>query len=112
MPGIDRFPEFVTGLSEAAVPFAGVRAWLVQGDRNQVVFIEFSKTVDVPEHAHQEQWEIVLSGSLHLRMGGKEREYRAGEAFFVPAGVPHSAKVQAGYRAIIVFNEPGRYQSK
>jgi quercetin dioxygenase-like cupin family protein len=112
MPGIDGFPEFVTGLTEADVPFGGVRAWLIQDDRNQVVFLEFSKTVDGPEHAHREQWEIVLSGSLRLRMGGEERVYRAGDAFLIPAGVPHSAEVQAGYRALIVFNEPGRYRAK
>jgi quercetin dioxygenase-like cupin family protein len=112
MPGIDRFPQFVTDLSEVALPLAGARAWLIQGDRQQVVFMEFSQAVEVPEHSHREQWEIVLSGSVLLRVGVTEREYRAGEAFFIPAGVPHSAAVRAGYRAAIVFNEPGRYRVK
>jgi quercetin dioxygenase-like cupin family protein len=112
MLGIDRFPEFVTSLSEVELPFAGARGWLIQGDRNQVVFVEFAEAVDVPEHSHQEQWEIVLSGFLVLCMDGKKREYRAGEAFFVSAGTPHAASVQAGYRAVIVFNEPGRYRAE
>lgn len=112
MLGIDRFPEFVTGLPEVDFPFPGVRGWVLQGDRHQVVFAEFDRTVEVPEHSHEEQWEIVLSGGLLLRMDGTEREYRAGEVFFIPAGTPHAADVQAGYRAIIVFNEPGRYAVK
>jgi quercetin dioxygenase-like cupin family protein len=112
MRGIDKFPEFVTGLPEVDLPFAGASAWLIHGDRKQVVFAEFNEAVEVPEHSHQEQSEIVLSGSVLLRMDGKEREYRAGEAFFVPAGTLHAADVQAGYRAVIVFNEPGRYRAK
>ncbi len=112
MYGIDEFPEFVTGLPQVELPFAGASAWLIQSDCNQVVFAEFNEAVEVPSHSHQEQWEIVLTGSLLLRMDGKELEYRAGEAFFVPAGTLHSANVQAGYRAIIVFNEPGRYRAK
>ena len=103
------FPDFLTRFAEAAVPFAGVKAWMVQGERNQVIFAEFSEEVEVPEHAHLEQWEIVLSGSVLLRMNGQEKEFRAGESFFIPAGTPHSARVNAGYRAIIVFNEPDRY---
>jgi quercetin dioxygenase-like cupin family protein len=112
MLGIDRFPEFVTHLLEVELPYTGASAWLIQGERNQVIFAEFDEAVEVPEHSHQEQWEIVLSGRLLLRMDGKEREYRAGEAFFVPAGTLHAARVQAGYRALIVFNEPGRYRAK
>ena len=111
-PGIEAFPDFVTDLPEASVPLPGTRAWLVQSDRTQVVFIAFSQETDVPEHSHREQWEIVLSGSVLLRGNGEERAYAAGEAFFIPAGVPHSAVVHAGYRAAIVFNEPRRYHAK
>lgn len=112
MHGIDKFPEFVTDLPEVELPFPGASGWLVQGEGSQVVFAEFSEAVEVPEHSHQEQWEIVLAGGVVLRMDGKEREYGVGEAFFVPAGMVHAADVRAGYRAIIVFNEPGRYRAK
>jgi quercetin dioxygenase-like cupin family protein len=111
MKGIDRFPEFVTGFTEAALPFGGARGWFVSGDHQQVVFIEFSESADVPEHSHEEQWEIVLAGRVRLRMGGEETKFEAGDNFFIPAGVPHSARVEAGYKAVIVFNEPDRYTS-
>ena len=44
----------------------------------------------------------------------KHTSWRVGgpaETFFVPAGTPHAASVRAGYRAVIVFNEPDRYQA-
>jgi len=103
------FPDFVTGFTEAAVPFDEARAWLVQGDRNQVAFVHFTEAAEVPEHSHQEQWELVVAGTVLLRMDGEEQRFEAGDNFFVPAGTPHSARVSAGYRAVIIFNEPGRY---
>jgi hypothetical protein len=56
------FPDFVTRFDQAAMPFDGVRAWMVQGDRNQVIFADFSRELDVPEHSHDDQWELVLAG--------------------------------------------------
>lgn len=112
MSELKGFPGFVTSLPEVELPLAGARGWLLQGEKQQVVFAEFSETSDVPEHAHAEQWEIVLSGSAELRMGDESREHKTGDDFFIPAGVTHSATVRAGYRAIIVFNERGRYVRK
>lgn len=99
-------------MAEAALPFPTAKGWLVQGERQQVAFMEFSEPAAVPEHSHQEQWEFVISGSARLRMGGVEYEHGPGDNFFIPAGEPHSAEVSAGYRAIIIFNAPDRYQTK
>jgi quercetin dioxygenase-like cupin family protein len=111
MKTTDGFPDFVTSFTEAAVPFDGARAWLVQGDRNQVAFVQFAEAAEVPEHSHEEQWEIVVAGTVLLRLDGEQRRFEAGEGFFIPAGMPHSARVSAGYRAVIVFNEPSRYRA-
>lgn len=112
MSDVREFPSFVMALPEVDLPFQGARGWLLQGEEQQIVFAEFSETTEVPEHAHAEQWEIVLSGSAKLSMGGEAREHKAGDNFFIPAGTPHAATVRAGYRAIIVFNEQGRYTRK
>lgn len=112
MEGIEEFPDFVRGLTEAAMPFEGVRGWFMQGDGKQVAFVEFLEAADVPAHSHTEQWELVLAGSVRLRVGGQEKEFQAGDNFFIPAGAPHSAQVDAGYKAIIIFNEPDRYVSR
>ncbi len=111
MNGIQRFPDFVTGLTEAALPFPGAKGWFMTGDGKQVAFIEFSETADVPEHSHQEQWELVLAGSVRLVVEGQAMEHQAGDNFFIPAGTPHSARVSDGYKAVIIFNEPARYEA-
>ena len=112
MPQVERFPDFLSTLPEVDLPFPGARGWMIQGDRMQVVFAEFSADLEVPEHAHAEQWEFVVSGRAELRMQGETREYTTGQNFYIPAGVPHGATVHAGYRAMIVFNEPDRYTRK
>jgi len=112
MKNIAHFPEFIMTLPEVELPFAGARGWLLQGSAQQTVFIEFNETVDVPEHTHAEQWEFALAGRVVLHRQGSSKEYKAGENFFLPAGLPHSARVYAGYKAMIVFNAPDRYKSK
>jgi quercetin dioxygenase-like cupin family protein len=112
MAQIEKFPDFLTTLPEVDLPFSGGRGWLFQGTEKQIVFIEFSETCKVPEHAHAEQWEIVVSGEVQLRMGGESREYGVGDNFYIPADVPHAATVKAGYRAIVVFNQRDRYKEK
>lgn len=112
MKGMSEFPAFVSQFEEAHVPLEGVKARMMRDSRSQVVFIEFAEAVSVPEHSHKEQWEFVLSGSVRLNRAGEEAEFSAGDNFFIPAGVAHSAKVSDGYRALIIFNEPNRYEPR
>jgi len=109
---VSSIPDFVRSFPEVEIPLPGVRGWMVQGAEQQVVFINFTETVEVPEHSHSAQWEFAVAGRVDLCMQGKTMEYRAGENFYIPAGVPHSATVHAGYQALIVFNEPDRYRVK
>ena len=46
----------------------------------------------MPEHVHprQEEQHEVLSGTLRARVGGHERDYKAGEGVVGPPGVPHA----------------------
>lgn len=41
-------------------------------------------------HPHQEERHEVLSGTLRARVGGQERDYKAGERVVGPPGVPHA----------------------
>ena len=34
------FPDMITNLPEADIPFKGVRGWVVQGEDQQVVFLD------------------------------------------------------------------------
>jgi quercetin dioxygenase-like cupin family protein len=109
---MERFPDFVTGLPELELPFEGVSGHLLQGERQQVVFVHFHQDTEVPEHSHRAQWEIAVAGEVRLRMAGEERTIRAGENFFIPEGVEHGASVRAGYRAVIIFDQADRYRAK
>ena len=106
------FPEFICRLPAVDVPFPGVSGYLMQGEAQQVAFLQFETDADVPEHSHNAQWELVIGGQVDLRMGGETRTYRAGDSFFIPAGTGHGARVYAGYRAIVFFDQADRYQTK
>ena len=71
MPRYEKIPEFLKALPEADVPIPGVTGHLLQGETQQAVCVEFAETVEVPEHAHDEQWEFVVCGKVELRIGGE-----------------------------------------
>lgn len=110
--GLMDFPTFVTDNPEIDFPFEGVRGWLIASDRQQTVFVEFTEDVEVPEHTHADQWELVIAGKAELHRAGVTEVFSPGDNFFVPAGQPHSATVHKGYRALIVFDAPDRYRAK
>ena len=112
MTMLDNFPAFVKALPEIDLPIDGARGWLMQSGDQQVVFAEFDREAEVPEHTHAEQWEFPIAGHVTLRCGGEEKVYRPGDNFYVPADVPHSATVSDGYRAFMFFNSPDRYRPK
>ncbi len=51
------FPEPIQNLPQADIPIEGVVAFLSQADSHQILFMEFSEHVDLPEHAHAAQVE-------------------------------------------------------
>lgn len=96
------------GLPCANVPLEGVQARLLQLDGAQVLFMSFSADADFPEHPHEAQSGMVLSGRIDLTVAG-DATYRRGDVYAIPAGVPHSARIHAGYADIAHFDEPDRY---
>jgi quercetin dioxygenase-like cupin family protein len=112
MLDIKEFPNFIRGLPEIELPISGVRGWLIQGSHHQVIFVEFDENIEFPEHTHDEQWEFPLVGRVILHIQGNSEEYHPGDNFYIPANIPHSATVFAGYKAIIIFNSPDRYSTK
>jgi quercetin dioxygenase-like cupin family protein len=106
------FPEPISLLPEADIPIDGVKGYLLQGENNQVIFMEFSKDIDIPKHSHESQWEVVVKGKVDLNVAGDIKTYRRGDTFFIPKDVKHSARVYAGYASIAYFNEKQRYKKK
>jgi quercetin dioxygenase-like cupin family protein len=110
MSGI--FQQPIRDLPEADIPLQGVKAYLSQSDTHQIVFMEFEKEVQLPEHAHAAQIGIVLEGKIELTVDGEKTVYTKGDRYCIPEGVVHSGKIYAGYADITFFDEPGRYSTK
>ena len=106
------FPKPILDLPEVNIPFEGARGYLSQGDDKQVIFMEFEKDVEIPEHSHESQWEIVVAGKVDYYEGGVKHAYKRGDRFFIPKGTKHSAKVYAGYASVAFFNQKDRYLKK
>ena len=103
------FPEAIRNLPQADIPFDGITAYLSQADNHQILFMEFVKDTEVPEHSHEAQWGVVLDGDSELIIGGKLHVLKKGDTYFIPKGVPHSANVKAGYKDVTLFNQKDRY---
>ena len=106
------FPEPVRSLPEAEVPIAGCKAYVSQAEDHQVIFMEFSEDVELPEHAHKSQWGIVLKGKVDLTIGDTRKTYAQGQNYFVPDGVKHHGHIFAGLTVVEFFDQKDRYRLK
>jgi quercetin dioxygenase-like cupin family protein len=106
------FPEPILNLPEADIPLKGIQAFLSQGNSHQIIFMEFSEDVDLPEHNHESQWGIVLEGEIELVINGIKNRSKKGDRYFIPKGVRHSGKIFAGYADITFFDQKDRYDIK
>jgi quercetin dioxygenase-like cupin family protein len=106
------FPKPILELPKADIPFKGINAYLSQGDNHQILFMEFSEDVELPEHAHEGQWGIVLEGKIDLTISGVKQTFVKGDRYFIPEGVYHSGKIYAGYADMTYFDQKSRYKAK
>ena len=106
------FPEPIRNLPEADIPLEGVKAYLSQSDTHQIIFMQFEKDVDLPEHSHAAQIGTVLEGKIDLTIAGNKGTYTKGDRYYIPEGVLHSGKIYAGYADMTFFDEPDRYSRK
>jgi quercetin dioxygenase-like cupin family protein len=108
----NNFPKTIVDLGEADLPFEGATAYLSQGEDHQILFMEFEKDIDLPEHSHESQWAVVIEGQIELVIDGVKKVYQKGDRYFIPSGVKHSGKIFAGYSDITFFNQRDRYKHK
>ncbi|HOB51756.1 MAG TPA: cupin domain-containing protein [Acidobacteriota bacterium] len=108
----DVFPELIRCLPRADIPLPGVRAYLSQGEDHQVLFMEFTADAAVPEHAHAAQWGVVVAGRIDLVIDGVPHTFGPGDSYAIPAGVPHSARIHAGYADVTCFAQRDRYRAR
>jgi len=106
------FPEIIASLPEADIPIEGLRAHLLQGENQQIIFMTFENDVEIPVHSHEAQWGIILDGALELIIDGVKNTYSKGDSYFIPKGVEHSARIKEGYKDLTLFNQKDRYKTK
>ncbi len=106
------YPQTITSLPEADIPFEGVRGWLSQGPDHQIVFFEIEAIGEVAPHTHGAQWGIVLQGNMDLTIGGITMTYQKGDSYFVPSGVEHSAVFTEKTWVMDFFEDKERYKAK
>jgi len=109
---INLFPEPIKNLPKADMPFESYEAYISQGEDYQIIFMQFDKDIDLPEHSHASQWGIVLEGKIELIIDGKKKIYEKGDRYFIEKNVKHFGKIFAGYADITFFNEKDRYHKK
>jgi len=107
------FPKVITDLPEADIPFKGVRAWILQGKKHQLVFFEFEPSALVPEHSHDyPQWGMVIEGKMELTIDGKARICEKGDEYVIPAKAKHYVSFLSKVRVMDFFSEKTRYKTK
>ena len=106
------YPEIISDLPEADIPFDGVKGWLSQAEDHQIVFFEIEPIGEVTAHMHGAQWGVVFEGEMEFTIGGETKTYRKGDHYFVPAGVLHSAVFNTKTWLMDFFADAHRYLPK
>ena len=110
---VQGFPDVITHLPEADIPFKGVRAWILQGEKQQLVFFEFESSALVPEHSHEyPQWGMMVEGKMELTIDGKTKLIEKGDEYVIPAKAKHYVRFLSKCRVIDFFSEKTRYRAK
>jgi quercetin dioxygenase-like cupin family protein len=107
------YPEVITSLPEADIQFRDIRAWILQGEKTQLVFFEMEPSAAVPEHTHgYPQWGMVIDGEMDLIIDGKSMTCTKGTEYLIPAGAKHYARFHKKTRVVDFFSEKSRYRQK
>lgn len=106
------YPEFIENLPDAEIAIPGIRGKLLQAGNYQIVFFDIEPIGQIPPHRHSAQYGIVLEGEMVLTIDGVAQTLKKGDSYFIPAGAEHSATFKTHFKAMDLFDEPGRYQPK
>ena len=86
----------------------GYLARVVHGERLTFAVVEAEPGAELPEHRHDnEQFGMVIEGSVIFRVGDEEQRLTAGGIWRIPSGTPHTVTAgEAGAVVIDIFSPP------
>ncbi len=80
-----------------------VDAQIVTGEHMHLIRAVYEPGTTYPMHSHpHEQFSLLLSGRLLLRVGDETREIGPGDGWYAPADVPHGGEVLGGDPAVFI----------
>ncbi len=107
------FPALITTLPKADIQVKGIKAWIIQGEKHQLIFFEMQPTALVPEHSHNyPQWGMLIEGEMKLTINGKTKTIKKGDEYLIPSQAKHHATFPTKSRVIDFFSEKTRYKTK
>ena len=107
-------PFFDLNLQPTKILFPGVTITTAWGESLMMSFVMFEYAdAAVPTHSHlHEQMGMGIEGEFELIIDGEARIVGAGDAYYIPSNVPHSARsVNGPARALDIFH-PAREDYK
>jgi quercetin dioxygenase-like cupin family protein len=83
------------------------RHTMVEGRLTQLAEFRLARGSVIPVHQHpQEQTGYLVSGRLLFNIAGTDHEVRPGDAWTIPGGVDHGARVLEDSVVVEVFSPP------
>lgn len=86
----------------------GINTRIFPGDQAMLSVVVLAPHAEGTLHSHpQEQWGVLLEGSIVRTQNGEKTEVKAGDFWRTPGGVPHTVKAGPdGARILDVFAPP------
>lgn len=106
------YPDMIRNCPEIDIPIRGIRGWMLQGEKKQIVFFDIEPVGEIPPHAHRAQWGVVIQGEMLLTIAGKTKTYRKGDWYFIHEDEIHSATFPKRVQVMDFFDAPDRYRTK
>ena len=69
--------------------------------------MEFENDVVVPDHSHESQWGVVLSGEIELTVEGRKNTLKKGDTYFILKTAVTLSKGRAKTVLRLIFSQRG-----
>ena len=103
----EEIERFDRGNGVVTIPFVG--RWNAEGNRLTTGMTVFAPGTGIPLHSHNvEESVLVLAGEATAEIGDESFDLVAGQATWVPAGVPHRFTHRGGGELTIYWTYGGR----